>query len=307
MNRMISPSKKAPAITKPSYPESDKTSSQIKKIVQISRWLSLDVALGAMLSSAMVCRLMNMEPIPWMQLLILGGVVLLIYTLDHLWDVHHMSVIPITARHSFHWRFQKELWRFAAILFCILCIGSVLILPLKVIYFGLTLGCVVAAYLWLVNRLPVYKINQWFHKELCIAIIYTAGIWGSVWIQAGFVKAVLWLLAILFGIIALLNLLLFSCYELEEDIVQTQRSIVITWGKSRVITGCILLFVLFSAIAVFLSFNTLQVMERRILYIECIMAGILLLLFSFPDSFKKGQNYRWIGDGIFFLPALSLF
>jgi 4-hydroxybenzoate polyprenyltransferase len=218
-----------------------------------------------------------------------------------------MRKVPITARHFFHWRFEQELWWFAGILFCILCVAAVLALSQEVFYFGLILGCTVIMYLWLVNNLPANKANQWFFKEIYVALIYTAGIWGSVWVQAGCVKPVQWVLAMLFGITALLNLLIFSYYELEEDRIQSQRSVVIAWGKSKVNAGCVWLFILFGVTALLLACSHLQKTEQRVLLIECLMAAILLLLFVFPAFFSKEYRYRWIGDGIFLLPGFALF
>jgi hypothetical protein len=70
--------------------------------------------------------------------------------------------------------------------------------------------------------------------------------------------------------------------------------------------ACIVLFILFALIALTVNYNNLQPTEQHVLYTECLMAAVLLLLFCFPAFFKKQYRYRWIGDGIFLLPALVL-
>jgi hypothetical protein len=86
-----------------------KSKAKLNQIWGVAQWLSIDVSLGAICSCAMMYKVMGVTPLPGYQLLILGGTVQLIYTLDHLWDVQHMQMVPITERHIFHWRFKPQL------------------------------------------------------------------------------------------------------------------------------------------------------------------------------------------------------
>jgi hypothetical protein len=269
----------------------------------VAQWLSIDVALGAICSCAMMYKVMGVTPLPWYQLLILGGTIQLIYTLDHLWDVQHMQMVPITERHIFHWRFKPQLWIFAGILTIILGLAAIFLLPSLLIYFGLGLGSIVALYLWLVNYLPLIKAMPWFHKEIFIAFIYTAGICGVPLLQAPHITIVHSLLIGCFGLVAFQNLLLFSYYELEEDILQAQRSVVQVWGVARTKTILLLSFFVFYlgiGIAYALNYNSAI---NQVLVICSIMSGTLLVLFCFPAYFKVNHNYRKIGDGIFLMPG----
>jgi hypothetical protein len=124
-------------------------------------------------------------------------------------------------------------------------LAAIFLLPSLLIYFGLGLGSIVALYLWLVNYLPLIKAMPWFHKEIFIAFIYTAGICGVPLLQAPHITIVHSLLIGCFGLVAFHNLLLFSYYELEEDILQAQRSVVQVWGVARTKTILLLSFLSF--------------------------------------------------------------
>lgn len=112
-----------------------KSKSKLIQIWQLAQLLSIDVALGAVFSSAIMCKLMGIHPFPWLQLFILGGTVQLIYTLDHLWDVQRMQITPVTERHIFHQRYKQLLWIFSAVSAIILGIAAVLLLPPNTLVF----------------------------------------------------------------------------------------------------------------------------------------------------------------------------
>ncbi len=275
----------------------------------LSHWLSLDVALGAVISSSMVCKLLGAVPLPIPALTILGVTVWIIYTLDHVWDVQSSGGLPLSARRLFHWKYRKELNLVAGVLICLMGIGVWMYLPLGIVFFGLGLGALVAMYLWMVNKLGVTGGRRIFHKEPIVALLYTAGLWGVALLTSSQValQPVLICLCLLFTLLALQNLCLFSLYEHAEDIGQAQRSLAQTYGVRRVKIFIISLFILFALVAMYTGYISRTFIEQKVLLTLVVMALVLGLLFVFPQLFKKCKIYRPIGDSVFLLPAWLLF
>ncbi len=278
--------------------------SQLQKTVQA---LSIDVALGAMCSSALFCRMMGVAPLPWPQLLILGGTVFVIYTADHQLDIYRMQPPPITQRHRFHWQHRRMLRMVAGIVMVLLAVGAFISLPRSVFLYGILLAGAVSAYLLVVSRLPETKAKIWFHKEILIAALYTAGVWGSVAVRAVALEPSHRLSGIIFGLLALQNLALFSYYEWEEDITQQQRSLARAWGKRTVRIGVFMLSGLLLSLLIAAGGLVQSTTEMVSLVTLWAMALILLALTLAPGYFRTNHRYRWLGDGIFLLPVWALF
>jgi 4-hydroxybenzoate polyprenyltransferase len=279
---------------------------RLKRIGKIAQALSLDVVLGAICCSAMFCRLMKITPLPWGQLAVLGGTVLLIYTTDHQSDVHKMKGLPLTDRHRFHWRNRRLLRPFAAGLLLLLAVTS-LWLPRVVLLYGLGLAATVGAYLLAVSRLPSAKAGKWFHKEILIAVLYTAGVWGSVAVRAAAPGRFAWLSGAIFGLLALQNLMLFSYLEWEEDVSQGQRSVARSWGKTGVRGGLLILAALLAGLLLAGWWWTDGSTGRAVWITMALMALVLGVLSAFPAPFRQHALYRWLGDGVFLLAAWALF
>jgi 4-hydroxybenzoate polyprenyltransferase len=259
--------------------------------------------MGAMCSAALVCRLLDVWPLPWLAISMLGAVVLLIYTVDHLCDVQRMPVKPVTGRHLFHWRYKRELQVFAGILSLFIGLAVLVFLSVRLIMFGTILGSLVLVYLWLVHTLKSGQARKWFHKEVCIAFVYTAGVWGIGCVQATYLFPVHLLLAFAFGLVVLQNLFLFSWYELTEDIRQQQRSVVRTMGKKTARRVLWSLFIVFAVNACLLLLISDDCFIHQVLLGFGMMSGILAMLFLFPHLFRKNYRYRLMGDAVFFIPG----
>lgn len=91
-------------------------SFRVHYLLQLAQWLSLDVSAGAMCSAALVCYLLDIRPLPWFAIGVLGVVVWIIYTVDHLYDAHRMPGKPVTGRHLFHQLHKRKLQFFTGIL-----------------------------------------------------------------------------------------------------------------------------------------------------------------------------------------------
>lgn len=282
------------------------TGIRLTQVWQLVQWLSIDVAIGALCSSALACEIMGIWPLPWTSISILGTTVCLIYTADHLWDVAHMPVKAVTGRHLFHWQHKQKLQTMACILSGVTGIMAILYLNLPVILFGAILGSLVAIYIALINTLSPEKGRQWFHKEIYVAVFYSAGVWGIAFLQAQHITAIHWLLAFAFCLVVLQNLFLFSYYELEEDIQQQQRSIARAWGKAFTRKILITLFILSACLLLLLFFLSEDKSIWQLLFTLCVMSAILGLLLCFPSIFARHHRYRMLGDAVFFIPGLLL-
>jgi 4-hydroxybenzoate polyprenyltransferase len=272
----------------------------------IGRWLSLDVVAGAAISCLMVCRLMEVGPFPWVAIGVLAGTVFLIYTLDHLLDIHRATGSILPPRRAFHYRFRKLLTGLCLFLSCFLAATTLWVLPFRVICFGLFLAILVIVYLWLVWKLGSQRGKKWFHKELVIALLYTAGTWGVALCysqEAGLADIYL---AAAFALVALQNLLVFSCYEQEEDMQQGQRSMALYLGSRQLSRLLLMVFVLSGLVFLLCWTKMNNQIEKQVWLTEVIMSVTLLLIFAFPRYFSRHKRYRWVGDGIFLLPVWLL-
>lgn len=272
-------------------------------------YLSLPVVLGAVFSNRMAARLSDVDPIHWATTPLLAIVVWMIYTVDRLLDVRHATG-PLTSRHRFHADNADVLW---GVVGGLGAVGAILVffLPAPVIRFGLGLGAFCVAYVFTVYKLrdrhPALVV-----KEPLVAILYTAGIWGTVWMQR---EAIGWPFkaqTVLFLGIAFQNLLLFSVFEQRDaSSSSTSVSLATAWGLRRCDTILRWLTFLIVAGALTVCFMAddsgggARFSQRASLMLG-IMSLVLYAIQRYPVYFLKNNRYRFIGDAVFWLPALVL-
>ena len=272
-------------------------------------YLSLPVVLGAVFSNRLASRLSDVDPVHWATTPVLAIVVWMIYTTDRLLDIKHAKA-PLTARHRFHAENADLLWGTVGGLGAL---GVILVffLPAPVIRYGVGLGIFCVAYLLIVYRLrdqhPALLV-----KEPLVALLFTAGIWGTVWVQR---EAIGWpfkVQTILFMGIAFQNLLLFSVFEQKEATgTSTTVSLATAWGLNRCDT--ILRWLTFAIVAGAFALcfaaddsgGGARFSQRASLMLG-IMSLVLYAIQRYPAYFLKNNRYRFIGDAVFWLPALVL-
>ena len=266
----------------------------IFRIYQFVNILSFDVAIGAMICALFFARLFNVAILP-QGLASLGIAVWIIYTTDHLLDARRLNQTASTARHRFHQQHFKLLY---LLLLIVLLVELILIFFLRkpVFYGGLWLGVGVGVYV-LINRYLMY------FKEVAAALLYSTGILLPVFSlkQSSFLLYDQLMIA-QFVLIVLINLILFSWMDYEKDLKDSNRSL-ITYLSKR--SGAILLTFLFIALALLHTFTISIYQVATLIFIG--MNGVLLMLFLFQSYFKREERFRFLGDAIFFLPALALF
>ncbi|MES2731272.1 MAG: hypothetical protein V4714_05970 [Bacteroidota bacterium] len=275
--------------------------------------LNLDVVAGALVGNLMVRYLLQTPAYSVMSFYVLGSTVFIIYTADRLWDVRRTKIIStdlvrMTPRHRFHYEHQPLLWGLISLLTIVTGWLALSFLPLPVFRFGLELALLVVLYLGFVHlmgSLAHIPSRYLFHKEPLVAILYTAGIWGSVLVIKHPVALVDWVLCLVFGWVAFQNLLLFSLFDMENDLCKNESSLATYWGTAltqRVLNWLFIVIILVSG-AVLLVYAQ-NARQREVASTEALMSITLFILGYFPTYFRQGERYRWLGDGIFFIPLL---
>lgn len=261
--------------------------------------------LGASLSGEM-CRQIVGAHMHWAWYIILPLSVWSIYTLDHLLDARRLGDAAHTPRHLFHHHHFRPLAILVGV-FALLCLGMALVyLGQNGVVFGLGMTGIVVIHLLLV-KLVGDKTAPWLIKEVGVALVYAAGIWGLPVIEAGaWDSVVIWLLFLQFFFLALINLLEFSWYEQQIDALDGHTSFVRAIGErgaQRV------LYALFGGLGALMLLAVLlgqgaEIWGAEGLYLA--MSLVLLGLLLRPGYFGVQERYRAWGDGAFLLPGIYI-
>ena len=271
-------------------------------------YLSFPVVVGAVLSNRMAARLSDVEPVHWATPIVLALVVFIIYTVDRLLDIRKYSSDaasqPLTARHQFHRAHAPILWQ-VVIGAAVVAVVLTFFLPGSVIKFGIVLGGVCTAYVGAVFRLPDHH-PALLLKEPLVAVLYAAGIWGSIWVQRPSVSSIEIAEGLVFVGVAFQNLLLFAVMEQLETSGQPMFSVATEWGTDR--CNAILRWLTFIIIltGLILCFLTPDRFAQRSALILVLMSLTLYGIQRYPNYFLKNERYRWLGDGVFWMPMLVL-
>ncbi|MEQ1586809.1 MAG: UbiA family prenyltransferase [Cyclobacteriaceae bacterium] len=256
--------------------------------------LSIDVAVGAVISSLCFSRLFDIKPNPY-SMVTLGLTVWIIYTADRLLDVRNLKGQATTDRHKFHHRYQKQLW---ILIFLMGFIAAALVFFLhpSIIVTGILLAASSGLYLLIQKHLRI--------KEFVVAILYTIGVLLPSFGLRGSLSSELYLLSAQFFILALINLLLFSWFEQETDKSSGYSSFATAYGK-KVTTYFIWMLCLCS-----ISITTWMLIQNLFnltTFVFLFMTFVLMVISLFPAYFTVNSRYRLLGDAVFFLPLLGLF
>ena len=278
----------------------------IRQYLQSFHYLSLDVVAGAVISHIMVARLPDgHQPVGWATTVLLAICVFVIYAADRLYDVRKSlhSGNKLTIRHRFHADNQDVLLR---VLIGLVVISVILLfwLPRTVLWFGAGLALVSGAYVWGVSRLSGSNARlAW--KEPAVTLVYIIGVWGSSWAQKPTIGWSEIGLGVLFLLIVFQNLLLFSVMEAYE-FPDTSYSLATFWGFDRSDVVLRTLTVVITVLALVIFFMADDRFSQRAAIIQGMMSTVLYTIQRYPNRFLASERYRWIGDGVFWLPGLIL-
>lgn len=277
---------------------------QIQEGLVYCRWLSLDVVAGACSSGYFAARYLA-EPIPWAWWVVLPLSVWLLYTADHLLDAYRLKDRAHTDRHLFHHRYFRPVFLIGIFLALLTGCIALLSLPSSLLYFGISMCCTGVLHFALVAWVKE-RISIWLHKEIGVALIYTLGVWGPFMLSAypawenihllGFVQ---------FFLLALINLLMFSAFEIDIDTQDGHSSWARALGPKRVGIAINILATIFLALAV----CSLLVPNSGFIHLLgqlglCSVLLIHLLILRRRAYFSMNERYRIWGDAAFVLPGL---
>jgi len=278
----------------------------IPQYLQQAHYLSLDVVIGAILSHVMAARLPDGHgPVSWATVSVLAICVFIIYIVDRILDVYKGMNTPIlnTPRHRFHAGQKTTL---ARLLVGLVVVAAVLLfwLPRGVLIFGSVLTVLCGLYVWIVSRLPTsHSSLVW--KEPVVAVLYTVGVWGSAWSAKPVIGWSEICLGLLFVGIAFQNLLLFSVME-SYEFPQNSYSLATVWGFDRSDVVLRTLTLVITVLALVLFFLADDRFAQRAAVVEGLMSAVLYAIQRYPKYFLVNERYRWVGDGVFWLPVLIL-
>ena len=255
--------------------------------------LSLDVVAGAVISALFFARIFEVH-ISNHVLAALAVTVWIIYTIDHLRDAESIAAPASTDRHRFH---QQHFKAIAAIVVSMIALNVVLLifLPREILLAGAVLGIVVFFYL-------VFQRYLKFLKEIFVACLYTAGVMlPSLPYALDILLPVHYLIIGKFVITALMNLLLFSLFDLRVDRNQRQHSFVTWFGTRSTRYG-----ILFLALVNVCGGIWLWRFDLQVTAIFVTMNILLVAILALRRSLVHHNYYRILGDAVFFIPAFYL-
>lgn len=270
-----------------------------------ARILSLDVVVGAWASAYMVSSWLEVE-MPIFFWFALPVSVWVIYTADHLLDAFRLKEKAHTPRHLFHFTYFKPIAVLLLIL-GIVCVGIVPFLSLPVFYFGLGMGAFTLFHFLLVKW--VGDRNSWFlWKELGVGLIYTGGVWGvPILLKSEPLSEIDIHFAAQFFLLAMINLLTFSMYEMKTDEIDGHTSFVLAIGKKNTRSLLIFLALLVLASATRTLVYGLPILGIAVQVILLLMLGILMWVAKDEARFRKDEAYRAWADAVFLFPGLIIF
>ncbi len=265
----------------------------VLKYYRLFNILSLDVAAGAIIASLFLAKFYNVAP-SVISMISLGLTVWLIYTADRLLDVRDTQGKAASERHRFHKRNQKRL---IYLLLLVITIDMTLIyfMPAIIIKRGMFLSVTVALYILLRRRLHILK-------EFLIAVLYTAGV-ATPALPVNQISTQDKLPLFLLFFIALLNLIIFSWYEKENDLNDRQNSIATIMNEKTIRLIVMSLFIVTFSISCYLIFIST---EYTMSLVFLLMVIVLFIIFWYKSYFERKDHYRLLGDAIFLIPLIYI-
>lgn len=261
------------------------------------RWLSLDVVAGGIIFTLAIGQVAEVD-LHWSIPTALGCCIWLIYTLDHLIDGNSLDREPSMERHAFHKKYRKPIF---VVFVLVACFGLRLLffLPYQTLIYGCVLLGLVGLYF-----LSIWLFKIYFAKEIFIAVLYTCGVFLGSFSLNPDLGLVVYLLFVQTVLMASINLLLFSFYEVAHDTQDGHQSWATHFGVVKTLNHLLVLIVFLGlsiAVSFFVSLSSSQLI-LQLLFIS--MSIVLAAIYFAPQWFKINERYRWVGDVVFFLPGL---
>lgn len=280
-----------------------------ERLYSYVRIISVDVAAAALGGGILAARVIGSTPRPCFYWLLPAGV-WVAYTIDHLLDAQRMGPNAQTPRHRFHYHHATALWTAVAVMSLACGIGGWIGLS----WFGLTYAGVMCGLVILhetIIKLTGGRVSPLLIKELGVAVVFTAGVWGMPWLRHWLdTRRVLgWpvILMCQYLLLALVNLIEFSIYESRADAADGQTSFV--RGIGRKSARRIVYFLLTIQIPIGVTAAVVcphgAIIIAEVIYF--FMTVGLWIVLAMPRWAARAERYRTLGDGVFLLPLLMGF
>ncbi len=261
--------------------------------------LSIDVVIGSVASYYFFSEVLNVTP-DIVSVILLGIAVWSIYTLDHLIDSRKIDINVATDRHLFH-KANYSILSWVVLALLALAIILIAYIPTSTIIAGAMLSGLVILYFITIHLLNLSKVI--FHKELTVATLYSIGvILGPFSLYTQELLSHHKLLFASFFCIVFMNVIIFAFFDRESDCKANFQSIPLKIGvlmSHRLIHFLSLSVLILNLTLIWIGF------EKEALCIFS-MHAVLYSLFLFQENYFVRTNFRYIGDGIFFIPLFYL-
>ena len=266
------------------------------EILKYIRWLSIDIALGGVIFLNFIGEQLKVE-VPIVVSLALAVCIWLIYSLDHQRDVKQ-NLHQKGARRIFHKKNQKAI---ILISLFVSLVGLILLfyLPLDLIQLGMLVAMICFAYLILSTELASFLV-----KEVMVALLYGGGIFLFPLIRIDQLEGIHGFILLQLSLLAFVNIVLISTFELEEDRFNGFASLSLSMGKRvthRLLGGLLIISGLTSLI---MGYYHHYFMRLEIIYLFATLQLTIILLR--PSWFISAERYRIYADAIFFYPLIFL-
>ena len=266
--------------------------------------LSLDVVTGSLLSGVFAAHVMKVSP-GWAYWVVLGSSVWIIYTLDHLVDAMRLKADAHTTRHLFAFKNSYILVGAVGVL-AVLDVFLVLrFLEKKVLIFGLAMGVLALVY-FLVLHHGKSRQSILVQKEIIVALVYTAGIWGVPVLYAEpLLTNSLALLIVGFFALALMNTLLLAIRDYATDRLDNHPSFALRTGR---ISTQRTIYFLGGLVMVISLIHGVCLPGKNLLVpiVYTLMAACMIGLIMFPIAMGDDLLNRLLTELVFWLPGLAL-
>lgn len=266
--------------------------------------LSIDVALGAVAGGIMASGVTGCAP-EWGYWVVLPLSVWLVYTADHIIDGLNASPPLLHERHLFHRRNMKALIIAGIPLALLTAFFAFSTLPGRMIIYGLVLGLLILAYLGLVMSISRGSPRA-LQKELLVALFYTAGIWGPLYVMQTEHSTYEWLIMLIFFMLAFADLLLLSILELGRDSQEGEPSFPGNYGPEVAKRLFQFISILALSGAAFVMLTGQDPLHRKASLLLGIMDILLIFIFELYEGSKKELGFRYFSELVFLVPALML-
>lgn len=274
---------------------------QVQRMYKWIQAMSLDVVLGSGLLTLSIARYYQV-PLP---LSVVSGLMIAvwaIYTFDHLSDAKRVGKAASTHRHRYHQQHYQAL-KIALLLTILGGIAIAFVLPPLVVKWAIICAACVALYFMLLKLFQ----PAWF-KEFLVAICYTTGVFlGPLCLSQVSLNLFQLLLIIQIFLLAMANLVIFSCFDYKTDQQDGHYSLALHLGLARTRKIALGLVGIGLALGAPLFFTARLSITQEVQLLIFAMNLLLLMLLVKEKHFHRNGLYRIIGDGVFFIPSLILF